>query len=168
MASAAYVISASVVECPSVKRRLPAATSRGAPIASRTCDICIFDAAQADPVPTETPSRSSRMTKRRASISGNDTCSKLGRRSFAFFGPETTICGNSLTSSLCKRSRRRERRWASSFCRACTISSARAKPIIPATFSVPERTPPSWPPPSTSGRSRTLSDAHKRPTCLGP
>ena len=51
---------------------------------------------------------------------------------------------------------------------AAPAASAAANPTAPATFSVPERRPPSWPPPQISGGMPAGSRASRQPTPFGP
>ncbi len=48
------------------------------------------------------------------------------------------------------------------------ISVATPNPAMPGKFSVPERSPASWPPPCKRGAIRTLSLINRAPIPLGP
>ena len=166
--SVARAASSSLVRGPKVMRRLPAASASPNPMAASTGEGRILLAAHAAPVPTSTPRRSSKTTSREPDSPGNATCRRFGRRRAFFAGPEKTASGKAARSFSCIASRMAAKRRPSSTRRAAQASNAAAKPITPATFSVPERTPPSCPPPKTRGRKATPSAAHSRPTCLGP
>ncbi len=75
---------------------------------------------------------------------------------------ETTVACPA--SAVCSRSRRAARPSPA----PRMAASAAANPTAPATFSVPERRPCSWPPPQTSGGMRAGVRTTRQPTPLGP
>ena len=129
------------------------------PCASSTWLGSLSPLAQALPAATAKPAWSSDSTSRSERMPSASSNEWPGRRSAS---AETGVRPPPTRRSSRSRSARRRS------LRPRAAASAAANPTTPATFSVPLREPPSWPPPQISGRSREGSRAISAPTPFGP
>src|SRR5262245_6058422 len=159
--------SGSVVVGPRLTRTAARASCGGAPIAASTWDGWTLPEEQAAPEDTATPSRSKAMTAVSAFMPGTANRVVFGSRSTP--APKMTTSGVAACSAVSRRSR------SAAVCALSAAREARAavaaapKPAMPATFSVPARTPRSCPPPLMKGSGNGTSALRliSAPTPLG-
>ena len=130
-------MSASEVPCPMEKRTVANAVEGSTPIASKTCEGWIEPTMQAEPLETQTPSRSSPIK--------SDSPSAPGKLTFKVFASERAgsplrIAFGQVEWIECQRRSRSGSSRADwkSIC-AVAYSAAAARPAMAATFSVPGR-----------------------------
>ena len=152
MSDAARSISASVVNRPGDSRNACRARVVSPNIASKTCDVSTLSVAQALEDEKLTDPRSCRMSAKGSTPSiDNDR----------LFGSRNSRCPLTSIPEIfaCKRSRSRRHsarsRSLSDLRCARAIASASPNPTMLGVFSVPERSPRSWPPPNVIGAIRT-------------
>jgi hypothetical protein len=122
--------------------------------------------AQAAPDDTATPSRSSAWSRTSPAVPSNSTERVLG--STRSGGPLRCTCGIFASMPAHSPSRSAAQAAARSVSSFSASAQATPSPTIPATFSVPPRRRPSWPPPSRSGAKTASRRATRQPTPLGP
>ena len=146
-------------------RSAPCILSGGTPIACNTCDGFISPVVHALPAETQIPSASIFMTSASLSIPSKHILSVPGTCQFIL--PLMQLFGIFDNSSAIL-SRIRVTLTMLSTIRSQHSSSAAAIPTIPATFSVPPRSPFSCSPPSMNFPNGQPSRIYKAPTPFGP
>src|SRR5690348_3176489 len=151
--------SSSLLSFPNEKRSAATPSSRGTPMAVRTCEGSTAPVEHADPDEQAIPARSKCIKRASLSVPGIDTFETCGAR-----GPRaalTTASGTTASSRRSSSSRSAATRVAKPACSWAASSTAFPSAAIPGTFSVPGRIPNCCPPPwmmaSTTWRSRTMS-----------
>lgn len=147
------------------KRREERTSPSDSPMAASTWDGMGCTVWQADPAEHSSPAGSSKSIRASAVHPEKARLDVFGILSAA---PECTVT----PSTACARensklSRRRLTRPASSTCRRATRAAA-PKPMIPGTFSVPDLSPYSWPPPNKAGSRGTPERLYRHPIPFGP
>src|SRR5262245_28034231 len=159
--------SGSVVVGPVLTRTAARASCGGTPIAASTWDGCTLPEEQAAPEDTATPSRSKAMTAVSAFMPGTANRVVFGSRSTP--APKMTTSGVAALRAVSRRSRSPAVCALSAARPARAAAAAAPKPAMPATFSVPARTPRSCPPPLMRGSGNGISASRliSAPTPLG-
>ena len=153
------------MSAPRVIRSAPLATSTGTPMAVSTWLARFTPALQAEPVDASTPAASKSMISESPSAPGKLMCRCPG-------SAPTSGVQIRTPSMLCAaaRSLSRATRILAVACSSSLIddASAAAHPTAPCTFTVPERSFRSWPPPRTGLKMSASRRASSRPVFFGP
>src|SRR5579863_468740 len=164
--SPARAISAAVVLQPRLMRKELRAAAGSRPIASSTWEGSTAPAAQAEPIDTSTPSRSSAIN-----IVSPSTYGKVRLRVFwmrSRRGPFRRSPGIARSSRSSNWADNAPTRIDSSSRAPITVSAATPKPIAPARFGVPARSPVSCGPPSMTGARALPGRTYSAPLPPGP
>ena len=154
-----------VLVMPKLTRNDDSASSADRPIASSVGLGSTVPDAQAEPVETAKPARSSRMVSASPSTPATARCEVLGSRGEPWQWTRTSSIAR---RPLSKRSRIDDRCACRASSSAAACSAASPKPTIAATFSVEARRRRSWPPPSSSGASSSSGRIHSAAAPSGP
>ena len=148
--------SASVVAQPRLTRTAPRVSAGETPMAARTWEGCTLPDEQAAPDDTAIPSRSKAITAVSAFMPSSGEQGGIGQ--------PLGVCAENHRLRRDRLETGFERIPQAPHVRGLGVAVARAprqrprrKPAMPATFSVPARSPRSWPPPRMSGSGKWIS-----------